>query len=49
MNEKSVHSRLQIGMSAPDLMLLNVQNQPINLADLWPTGPTLLTFLRHFG
>jgi peroxiredoxin len=49
MNEDKVHSRLQIGTFAPNLTLVNVQNQPINLADLWANGPTLLTFLRHFG
>jgi hypothetical protein len=49
MNEKVAYSRLHIGASAPNLVLTGVQNQPVNLADLWPNGPTLLTFLRHFG
>jgi hypothetical protein len=49
MDEKANHTRLHIGMPAPSLVLANVHDQPINLADLWPTGPTLLTFLRHFG
>lgn len=49
MQEKTAPSRLQIGMRAPDLVLCNVQNQPVTLAEQWPTGPTLLTFLRHFG
>jgi hypothetical protein len=49
MNAESVHPRLKVGIIAPNLTLVNVKNQPINLADLWPTGPTLLTFLRHFG
>ena len=49
MDEKANHRRLHIGMPAPNLVLANVQNQPINLAGLWANGPTLLTFLRHFG
>ena len=49
MTEEAVHPRLKVGTLAPNLTLVNVKNQPINLAELWPTGPTLLTFLRHFG
>jgi hypothetical protein len=49
MNEEAAYSRLQIGASAPNLVLAGVQNQPVNLADVWLNGPTLLTFLRHFG
>ncbi len=49
MIEKNIHPRLAVGTPAPNLTLINVKNQPINLADLWSTGPTLLTFLRHFG
>lgn len=44
MTEEAVHPRLKVGMPAPNLTLVDVKNQPINLADLWPTGSTLLTF-----
>lgn len=34
---------------APEALLLNDQNQEVNLSSFWAKGPTLLTFLRHFG
>jgi hypothetical protein len=49
MNKEAAYSRLQMGASAPNLVVTGVRNQPVNLADLWTNGPTLLTFLRHFG
>ena len=42
-------ARLQVGSAAPNLVLANVQNTTSSLADLWANGPTVLTFLRHFG
>lgn len=41
--------RLTPGDRAPDLTLLDVNGQPITLSDHWANGPTVLTFLRHFG
>jgi len=49
MKEETTRSRLEIGMPAPDIILTDVQGEPIQLAKLWQNGPTLLTFLRHFG
>ncbi len=49
MSETTTHSRLEIGMTAPDIILTDVHNQSIHLNELWSYGPTLLTFLRHFG
>jgi peroxiredoxin len=42
-------NRLSIGAPAPDFTLLGVDGQPVALASLWANGPTVLTFLRHFG
>jgi peroxiredoxin len=44
-----VETTLKPGDAAPDATLLDVNGNPVSLADLWPQGPTLLTFLRHFG
>lgn len=41
--------RLNPGDHAPDITLLDVHGQPVQLATYWSHGPTLLTFLRHFG
>ncbi len=41
--------RLRVGDPAPDFVLLGTDGQPVALSSLWPSGPTLLTFLRHFG
>lgn len=40
---------LQVGQSAPDVTVLDIHGQPIQLASLWQNGPVLLSFLRHFG
>jgi peroxiredoxin len=42
-------TRLKIGDPAPEIELEDVQGQPSGLAQYWANGPTLLTFLRHFG
>jgi peroxiredoxin len=44
MNEK-----LHPGKSAPDYNLLDTQASSVALKSLWANGPTLVTFLRHFG
>ena len=41
--------RLTIGDTAPDITLYDTNNQPVDLSSIWPTGPTMLNFLRHFG
>jgi len=43
------HNRLQPGDLAPNLALLDIDGRETELAGLWPAGPMLLTFLRHFG
>ena len=40
---------LQIGDPAPDVTLLDYQEQMVSLAALWQAQPTMLVFLRHFG
>lgn len=40
---------LHLGQPAPDATLLDPQGHPVDLSSLWTQGPTLLTFLRHFG
>lgn len=41
--------RLSIGSHAPDAVLLDATGSETALNTLWGNGPTLLTFLRHFG
>jgi hypothetical protein len=41
--------RLHPGDHAPDDAVLDLDSHPVRLASLWPAGPTLLVFLRHFG
>jgi hypothetical protein len=41
--------KLKIGELAPDASVIDVNNEAVLLASLWSEGPTLLTFLRHFG
>lgn len=40
---------VQVGDAAPDLELAGMDGVPVRLSDLWPSGPTLLLFLRHYG
>ncbi|MBL8162871.1 MAG: hypothetical protein JNJ61_12860 [Anaerolineae bacterium] len=42
-------TRLKIGDHAPEVELDDIQGQPSSLTPYWTNGPTLLTFLRHFG
>ena len=44
-----METKFKIGDAAPDATVLDIRGQPVSLADLWPEGPTLLVFLRHFG
>lgn len=41
--------RLHIGDAAPDFVLVNQDGVAVALRDLWANGPTVLSFLRHFG
>jgi peroxiredoxin len=40
---------LKVGDTAVDASLLDRAGNTFQLSDLWQDGPTLLTFLRHFG
>lgn len=41
--------QLKIGDAAPAGLVIATDDQEISLDTLWGEGPTLLTFLRHFG
>jgi len=41
--------RLNFNHQAPDLTLLDVSGQPVQLSSLWEEKPLLLAFTRHFG
>lgn len=41
--------RLRVGDKAPGGTAVSQTNELIELSTLWADGPTLLTFLRHFG
>ena len=40
---------LRVGDQAPDVTLLDADEQAVALAALWQAQPTVLVFLRHFG
>lgn len=42
-------NKLRIGDAAPVATGLDIAGNEIGLSSQWATGPTLLTFLRHFG
>lgn len=41
--------KLKPGDLAPNGVVIDVNDQPVELETLWADGPTFLTFLRHFG
>ena len=41
--------QLKVGDAAPGGTALAQTGEAIQLSGLWADGPTLLTFLRHFG
>lgn len=41
--------RLKVGDPAPAVEVKNLDEQELSVEELWSQGPTLLTFLRHFG
>ncbi|MDX1994139.1 MAG: hypothetical protein SF029_17260 [bacterium] len=42
-------AQLNIGDQAPTFLLTDQNGNQVELEQLWANGPTLLTFLRHFG
>lgn len=42
-------THLNIGDSAPSVLLTDAEGQQRQLSSVWAEKPTLLTFLRHFG
>lgn len=40
---------LESGDAAPSVQMIDSNALTVNLDGLWQSGPTLLTFLRHFG
>lgn len=38
-----------VGDPAPDLVLLDAEEEPVALSSLWKRAPLALIFLRHFG
>ncbi|MEO8610865.1 MAG: peroxiredoxin-like family protein [Chloroflexota bacterium] len=40
---------LKIGDPAPDIIVSDIHGQPVEMASFWEKGPTLVSFLRHFG
>jgi len=45
----NIAPRLKIGEKAPNITVSDIHGQPVQLASYWKDGPTLMTFLRHFG
>jgi peroxiredoxin len=41
--------RLETGMSAPDVEILDATGKAMMLSSLWQQRRTLVSFLRHFG
>jgi hypothetical protein len=41
--------RLNIGDAGPAISVIDSDSKEIAIASLWANGPTILTFLRHFG
>lgn len=41
--------RLNIGDNAPDVTLFDQNGAEVRLNTVWQDGPTVLSFLRHFG
>jgi peroxiredoxin len=45
----TIAPHLKPGDSAPDITLLDIHGNRVQLADFWKNGLTLMSFLRHFG
>ncbi len=44
-----IAARLKAGDPAPPISLEDIHGQPVEPAQYWAKGPTLMSFLRHFG
>jgi peroxiredoxin len=42
-------NRLQVGDAAPNIALVDVQGETVNLSTKYQGKLTLVSFLRHFG
>lgn len=42
-------NHLQVGQHAPDVIVYDIKGQAVHLESQWSQGPTLVSFLRHFG
>lgn len=40
---------LKVGDPAPNITVSDISGQPVEMATFWEKGPTLVSFLRHFG
>lgn len=45
----TIASHLKVGDPAPDITVLDISGERVELRDYWRNGPTLVSFLRHFG
>jgi hypothetical protein len=41
--------RLQVGDVAPNVLLVNMNDASVRLADIWQSHVVIVSFLRHFG
>lgn len=45
----NIADHLKVGDKAPNITVSDKQGQPVEIKSLWHQGPTLISFLRHFG
>ncbi len=45
----TIAPHLKPGDLAPDIALLDIRGNRVQLGNYWKNGPTLMSFLRHFG
>ena len=45
----SIAARLKVGDQAPPITVEDIHGQVLDPAQYWAKGPTLMSFLRHFG
>jgi peroxiredoxin len=45
----TIAPHLKAGDAAPDITVLDIHGNRVQLADFWKNGLTLMSFLRHFG
>jgi peroxiredoxin len=44
-----IADHLKVGDKAPNITVSDKRGQPVEIESLWGQGPTLISFLRHFG